>query len=264
MQFQNIVEESKEQATVQTEAIKSEIRSTTSEIRNDTSTLLKVCAGLRVGVKRFEKQSLFIQEVTFKHNKLVLSELRNNSAITLRSAAQASMIGWQLLQRFTSFSAEVLQYLRSLYNSNMEIYELLRHIQNTLSRPLTEIHSDDITFIDALNRRYNLPYVYFQDQEVFESMLRCKFRDLPGAEKVRKGEYTIKNSKISGRMIRRPDWNRSVFPGMTLQMMIILKLFRANEMTCPRARCTGSGRLDLNSDVMTWSVVSFTPMSCFF
>jgi hypothetical protein len=55
-------------------------------------------------------------------------------------------------------------------------------------------------------------------------------------------------------MIRRPDWNHSVFPGMTLQMLLILKVFRYSESTCPRVRCGGHSRLDPNSDIMIWLV----------
>jgi hypothetical protein len=251
-QIKNVVKESIDQTKIHAESIKAEIRSTTTDIHTNTSTLLKVCAGLRTDVKRFEKKILVSQDETALQNKLALRDLKNNSVMTLRSITQARLIGWQLLQHFTRFSAEVLYYLKSLHNSNIEIYELLRRIQSSIARPLTEVHSDNITFIDALNRRHDLPYAYFQDQEVFESMLRCKFRDLPGSDKVKRGEYTIKNSKLSGRMIRRPDWNRSVFPGMTLQMLLILKLFRSSDSTCPRVQCKGSSQLDPIADIMIW------------
>lgn len=48
----------------------------------------------------------------------------------------------------------------------MEIYRLLRHVQNSIIRPPGLSQADCIRFIDALNREIWLPYYYFRHWEV--------------------------------------------------------------------------------------------------
>jgi hypothetical protein len=48
----------------------------------------------------------------------------------------------------------------------MEIYALLRRILDSIPNTPTNRLTDDIKFIDALQREWNLPYTYFRRWEV--------------------------------------------------------------------------------------------------
>jgi len=126
----------------------------------------------------------------------------------------------QLLRAFGVFSLMTLQLLQQVLKTDLEIYALLRQIQNSIPCKPTLMMQDTIHFTDVLGRTQTLHYQWFKHWEVFESMLKCEFKGLPGEERVRLGQYHILNSKRKGFIIDRGRWEKSVFPGSEVNMSI--------------------------------------------
>ena len=84
------------------------------------------------------------------------------------------------LEAFQELSAEALDLLKRILQTNIEVYPLLQHVQAQLSRPLSSPTEDCIRFQDGLGRLQELPYNWFRQWEIFEAMLRCTFKGLPG------------------------------------------------------------------------------------
>jgi hypothetical protein len=81
----------------------------------------------------------------------------------------------------------------------------------------------------------------FQTQ-VFESMLRCHFKDKPGENKVGYRRYLLRDSKILEELISSDNWGRVVFPGSEVSMAMLLSKPYDASSECPRTRCPGVGR----------------------
>ncbi|KAH6682719.1 hypothetical protein B0J14DRAFT_131088 [Halenospora varia] len=233
--------------------LQTSVSATTLAIRLDNSRLLMVCAGLRTGVSRLEKRCTILQRNTIK-NRQVICQIQN-SQIEVQSSLRSTelavkhtrLIVGQLLTNFAKFSSEVLRYLRALHQSNMEIYLLLARLTNLSPQSPTNCLEDNIIFIDALQRRHSLQYAYFSEWDIFESMLRCKFKDFPAYESVMRGDYVIMDTRRSGRIVLKSAWRRSVFPGSVLDMSVIIELLGASKARgnkCPRPICDGNGMLE--------------------
>jgi len=169
-------------------------------------------------------------------------------------------IGQNLLNNLVPFSEIILEYLRMNITSNKEIYALLLKIQANIPNRLLIQHQDSIFFVDVLGRNKALPYEYFRHWDVFESMLRCDFKGLPGERRVGQGDYILTNSQMQGLQIRKDDWDRTVFPETSVNMSVIMKTFILRE-TCPRHLCPGEVAMTSSDSMTLCSTCGITVMS---
>jgi hypothetical protein len=116
-------------------------------------------------------------------------------------------------------------------------------------------NQDSIQFIDALGRTEQPPYQYFHHWDIFEAMLRCQFKQLPGEKLVEQGRYHLLDTKRKDLVIDQSRWKRSVFPstGISMSMVILSVLF--NKGSCPRVTCGARNAQHLiKSTFIIWSV----------
>ena len=137
--------------------------------------------------------------------------------------------GKSLLNNLIPFSQTVLNCLQRNTSTNMELYALLLKSQDTMPNRMFLPAQDVVHFEDVLGRTKDLPYAYFDHWGVFESMLRCEFRGLPGEKKVLAGDHILMNSVIHGLEIDKDAWERSVFSGSKLKISVTMKALRAND-----------------------------------
>lgn len=83
-------------------------------------------------------------------------------------------------------------------------------------------------------------------------MLQCKFKGFPGESKVIMGEYLIMNSKAPYQIINRQSWGRTIFPGSSIDMSMLLSALRMNGDRCPQSSCPGIGVLNMHSKMFVW------------
>jgi len=82
---------------------------------------------------------------------------------------------------------------------------------------------------------------------MFESFVRHRFKDLPGARMVTQGRYCIRLNGNQQATVTNESWSRQVFPGTVLQMAVILPSVRLNAGECPRPGC--SHRMQIHLDI---------------
>ncbi|KAJ9665093.1 hypothetical protein H2201_004753 [Coniosporium apollinis] len=184
-----------------------------------------------------------------------MSSVLKRRVVSRRTANESSIV-W-----LANFSKEVLDYLKRLHNSNIEIYEALLRIQESVSRAPSGLLSDDIKFVDALGRERSLPYAYFRHQEVFESMLRCEFKGFPGEEWVCDGEYAFRDARQPDRLISREECQCLLLPGVTLEMSMLLRRINVVRQRCPHAGCGGSPRYSADFGVFVCELCEYY-MAC--
>ncbi|KAL0639007.1 hypothetical protein Q9L58_001888 [Maublancomyces gigas] len=123
--------------------------------------------------------------------------------------------------------------------SNLHLYALLLSIQTTVSEMPTSLLSSNIQFEDVLGRVRSLPYESFRYWKVFQTFLECEFENLPGELNIRRGLYHIVDTKLASNVTGESAWSQGVFPGMRLQMSVIIESFRRRGRSCPRPQCPG-------------------------
>ena len=143
----------------------------------------------------------------------------------------------QLLSMVGKFSVEALKLLKRILETDLEIYALLRQVQERLPRGPPEATHDCIHFQDALGRTQELPYRYFRYWEVFESMLKCEFRHLPGERHVLQGQYHLLYAKRRRHVITKKEWEASVFPDSSIDQTMVVAGHRFRRGICPRPAC---------------------------
>ncbi|EXJ76644.1 uncharacterized protein A1O5_01152 [Cladophialophora psammophila CBS 110553] len=158
----------------------------------------------------------------------------------------------QIINFLGSFQRDTTAALQRVIQTNMQIYALLLATQNSpgMTPPMP---SDSILFEDALGRAITLPYQWFRHWEAFEGLLRAEFKGVPGESKVLEGQYHLIDIKRPEALIKREDWHRSVFPGSSVTMLMIISQIRWQGGLCPRPSCGERRReLDHPRALVTW------------
>ncbi|OAG42663.1 hypothetical protein AYO21_02946 [Fonsecaea monophora] len=150
----------------------------------------------------------------------------------------------QIIDFLGSFRRETKVALQRIIQTNMQIYALLLTSQNSPGHSPSML-SDAILFEDALGRTVSLPYQWFRHWEAFEGLLRAEFKGIPGEAKVLEGQYHLIDTKGGGAIIKKQDWHRTVFPGSSVTMSVIISQIRWQGGLCPRPSCA-EPRIDLD------------------
>jgi hypothetical protein len=71
-------------------------------------------------------------------------------------------------------------------------------------------------------------------QQMFDSLMRHKFKGLPGDMSVKVGHYHVVDERRRWAAVGKEQWDKSVFPGSKLSMSIVLAELRTTLGACPR------------------------------
>ena len=198
------------------------------------------------GFRRTEKQLLFVE----KQQAETQSQLSVGFRSVLQEVDILGAMGRTFFSVLVPFSKKALEYLRKNMKADMKIYALLLKIQTSIPQGMFLSQQDSVHFEDVLGRERLLRYEYFRHWDVFESMLRCEFKDLPGEQKVRGGDYVLMDSQVQGVTIGKETWQRMVFPGTKIKMSVVLETFQVVGGMCPRPNCPGTVEIPAKNPVV--------------
>lgn len=85
---------------------------------------------------------------------------------TQASITRLRSLGEQVMGCVGQFPKEIRDFLRSILQSNWQIYRLLLQVQKNISHSPTGLLDSNIKFEDALGEYKELPYEYFRHWEV--------------------------------------------------------------------------------------------------
>jgi hypothetical protein len=207
--------------------------------------LVQICAGTKVGVEDFRRVSEARHIETTRHlSRLQRDQNRSFAILVSQTRVISSRVGSledllrQLVRLFGGFTSTVVKILKQSLKIDLEIYALLREVHCTILRQPLAAREDVMLFTDALGRTRTLPYEFFQHWEVFESMLKCEFKQKPGEQRVIQGQYhLLKGSRTKDLIIDRKKWERAVFPGSNISMSMVITGLLFQEGLCPRSAC---------------------------
>ncbi len=229
-----------------------------SNAKEIVSTLVRICTGNKVGVEHFrhlngtkhkEVQRRFDELKAMNSRGQVI--MKSNSEAISRPENRVQQLMVVLIQSSTT----MLKLVGLALRIDLKNYALLRDMHSTILRAPVFGNQDSIRFTDALGRTEPLPYRYFQHWDVFEAMLRCKFKQLPGERLVSQGQYHLLDTRRKDLVIDRRRWERSVFPGADISMSMIILGVLFNKESCPRVACgTRNVQHSIESAFITWLV----------
>ena len=196
--------------------------------------------------RRAEKQLLSVEEQQAGTQSQISMGFRS----VLYEVDMIGAIGRSVLSMLVPFSEKALEYLRKNMKADIEIYALLRKMQTSMPQGIFPSRQDSVHFEDVLGRNKLLPYDYFRHWDVFDSMLRCEFRGLPGEQKVIGGDYDLLDNQVHGVTIGKEAWQRMVFPGTKIKMSVILETFEVVGGFCPRPNCPGTVEIPAKNPVV--------------
>ncbi|KAI4239517.1 MAG: hypothetical protein LQ349_000277 [Xanthoria aureola] len=132
------------------------------------------------------------------------------------SASSASSVAKQVFDFLVSFSREAQETMRAIVQSNWQIYHALLEVQDRVPQTPTGLLDSNIKFENALGEYWEFPYEVFRHWEPFEAFLQVQFKEKPGEDKVRSGEFHIVEPGNQGTLIKRERWTQSIKRGATL------------------------------------------------
>ena len=190
------------------------------------SRLVEICAGVSVGVKDFR----CTLQNHYPRVDQRLERIEELQCQTLTSIPTATL------------SAEALELLKRMLQTNLEIHALLLRLQEQMPQTLRMPTNTLFYFQDVLGRIHELPYDWFRHWEIFAAMLKHVFRSLPGEEYISQNRYYLRRSGRDHRRIRPGTWDKNVFPGTKVQMSIQVPGSQ-HTMSCA---CCGCSRISEN------------------
>ncbi|KAL8718286.1 MAG: hypothetical protein Q9225_004564, partial [Loekoesia sp. 1 TL-2023] len=175
-------------------------------------------------------------------NEQKLDEIHTTADQSRSAILSLRNLSDQIIAFIGSFPRELRDFMRRTLQDNYNMYHVLLQIQSSITARPTTLLDSDIKFEDALGRISNLPYDYFRywEMQPFEGLLKAQFKGLPGEDKISTGQYHIIDPMRHGSIVKQEDWTRSVFPGTTISMSILLSSLRRAGQRCPRPKCSST------------------------
>jgi len=229
-----------------------------TDMKKSISVLVRICTGNKVGVEHFRNLNRAQHtEVQRRFNELEKMHGRGHALMVSNSEAinRLELIVRQLTVVFGGLSVAILKLLGLVVRKDLKMYALLKELHGTILRAPVFGNQDYIQFTDALGRTGPLPYQYFRHWDIFEAMLRCEFKQLPGEKLVAQGRYHLLNAKRKDLVIDQSRWERSVFPGASISMSMVILDMLFNKGSCPRVACGAqNAQLSTESTFVIWLV----------
>ena len=208
------------------------------------SRLVEICAGVSVGVKDFrctlQNHYPRVEQRLERIEGLQCQTLASIPTTTQQIAACVDRIMnilRPLFGAFQVFSADALELLKKLLQTNLETHALLLRLQEQIPQRLRMPTHTLFYFQDVLGREHELPYDWFKHWDIFAAMLKHTFKGLPGEKYISQNRYYLRRSGLDHRRLGPGTWNHNVFPGTKVQMTVPVPGSQST-VSCARCGCS--------------------------
>ena len=131
-----------------------------------------------------------------------------------------------------------LEYLQRALRLSPQLMILFWGLCQTIPASMSSLLSDNVTILDILDRKHSLQYEHFRHSAVFKAMLLAKFKDTPGFEKIRRGQFNLCDPENPEESIDFGNWDHFVRPRARFAMTIHYSAVKMSNKRC--AKCNGS------------------------
>ena len=158
----------------------------------------------------------------------------------LHDAKEVSLNSFTDVQRLALYilalkGLECLQRALRLYP---QLLILFWGLCQTIPASMSSLLSDNVTILDILDRKHSLQYEHFKHSAVFKAMLLAKFKDTPGFEKIRGGQFSLCDPENREESIDFGNWDHVVRPRARFVMTIHYSAVKMSNKRCAKCNDT--------------------------
>ncbi|KAK5197190.1 hypothetical protein LTR72_000415 [Exophiala xenobiotica] len=156
------------------------------------------------------------------------------------SVAVIRDLSYQVLSLLRTIPAELGSLIQNVLRSNARIEStLLSMNQKIAARPSLSLETN-IHLEDALGRIHaDIPFEWFRYWETFEGLLKARFKNTPGRQKIENGEFSLVHAKRTSISLDKDSWSGTITPGAHIVMLMLITKITFRNFACPRRSCTG-------------------------
>ncbi|KAH7076020.1 hypothetical protein FB567DRAFT_632317 [Paraphoma chrysanthemicola] len=179
-----------------------------------------------------------------------VSSLNNGAASISASLTRLGDLGIQALTIMRALPAELRTLLRTILQTNMQMYTVLLDVHRKIAAPPTLALESNIRVEDALGEIRSLPFEWFRHWEPFEGLPRAEFKDRLGAERVERGDFRLVHARRPTISIDKSNWSQTITAGSDILMLMYLSGLACQDSACPRQSCNGQTPRQAQSNTM--------------
>jgi hypothetical protein len=142
-------------------------------------------------------------------------------------------------------ATELNKVMLEVKETNMKIYDMIVNTQQSL--PAQVELQQPVHFIDACGKHAPFHLEFINSWEVFESVLKHRFRDI-GLQKINRREYVLERSGNKKLVTRKTPWERCLLPGTTLTMDMLFQTSYNQANSCPVCGLESEEAIDAEID----------------
>ena len=253
--------------------------------RDDMAKIIKETAELKVETIAYRDEARQDRLRSASQMQTILQKDEANSA-TLMQKISSLTVGIRAITNLGSsiqdLSSQILSLLRAIpvkfgnliqtvIRSNTRIESALLSMDQKMAASPSLSLPTNIQLEDALGRIHaDIPFVWFQywevrtffawretiinHQQTFEGLLKARFKNTPGCQKVENGDFRLVHAKRPSISFNKHSWS-GINPGIQIVMLLLVRDIAFRDSLCPRQSCTGEAVSEAGpGDLVTCSV----------
>jgi hypothetical protein len=196
--------------------------------------------------KDFARSFNQVQELSSKvdANTVAMTQNFSNLAGNIGSFANSISgirnLSAQILSLLRVIPAELGSMIQNVVRSNARIESTLLSMDQKMAASPSMSLETNIRLEDALGRTHaDIPFEWFQYWETFEGLLKARFKDVPGRQKIDNGEFRLVHANRPSVSLDKDSWSGSISPGAHIVMLMLISNIAFGDSSCPRRSCTG-------------------------
>ncbi|KAK1754244.1 hypothetical protein QBC47DRAFT_403629 [Echria macrotheca] len=217
--------------------------------------MLLATAQLKLSEKNADKmdsmQATWNAEVTGALTRVERRLDENTTRISEAKSMLAHISG--SISWIRDFCSKMQASVDTLLSVGRQVHAGVMQIQQAQLSPLMERLLTDEPFVleDAIGRRAPVHLQFINSWDALHAVLEARFRDIQGADKVSRNEYSFQDRATGREVVRTRPWEGAFLPGQRVDMSFVFERYRSCEKTaeetvnvnsCPRCRKTVATR----------------------
>jgi len=135
---------------------------------------------------------------------------------------------------FFTLGAELKAFMAIIWTLSFQSYKIILDLQTRIPREFEKCWiQEPLILTDALGRVAPIHLELINSWDVLESVLTARFKNIPGGQKVKQGEYALQDRRSLNLIEKNQAFEASFLPGLRVDMSMIFKQSHILARSCP-------------------------------
>ncbi|KAL6718360.1 hypothetical protein ACLMJK_004449 [Lecanora helva] len=135
---------------------------------------------------------------------------------------------------FKDLGTKILSFLQRIWMINFMTYRAVISLQNAIPAQLERSWTQEPAVLDdALGRVTPIHLEFLDSWEAFDRVLECRFRHLPGHQKIKEGHYVLRSRQMKRDLNKSLAIEQCFLPGQRIDMSVIFNARPFLSASCP-------------------------------